>query len=162
MHYAGPARLVAQPESHRSAHRDHIVGILALMVPAYGLALLLLFDWGARPQRRCPPCPPRRRRGRRGRPLGHRVALLCGGEPSRARRVAARGIPSTVLVGVRTRSSMGNGTGVIVEGQRVITNAHVVEGATQIVVVTADNHVWEPRCSAGTPSATSPCSRSAG
>jgi S1-C subfamily serine protease len=43
---------------------------------------------------------------------------------------------------VRTRTSSGNGTGVIVDGERVITNAHVVQGATQLVVLTADGRVW--------------------
>jgi S1-C subfamily serine protease len=113
------------------------LGIIGLTLPGYGLVLFLLLGPGL-PD---PPSP------RGPEPAAAAVAPTPSSAPVVARpltpaEVAARGIPSTVLVGVRTRSGMGNGTGVIVDGERVITNAHVVQGATQLVVLTTDGRVW--------------------
>jgi S1-C subfamily serine protease len=55
--------------------------------------------------------------------------------------VATRGARSTVVIGVvRGYRDIGSGTGVVLDGGRVITNAHVVRGALQLAVFTSDGN----------------------
>src|SRR3954470_6344862 len=74
--------------------------------------------------------------------LGRGTATPTPGPPLSPGEVVARGTASTVLVLVRdARGQLSNGTGVAVQRDRVITNAHVVEGAVEILLATGDKRV---------------------
>lgn len=61
--------------------------------------------------------------------------------PRDPREIVERGIPATVLIAAQTRQGRSTGTGVVVERNRVLTNAHVVEGAGAIGLATFDGRV---------------------
>lgn len=58
-----------------------------------------------------------------------------------ARRIAANAIGSTVRVAARTCLFQSSGTGFAVAGDYVVTNAHVIAGASTIRVAAADGRV---------------------
>jgi S1-C subfamily serine protease len=120
------------------------LSIIGLTLPGYGIAILILMSAGVLSPPALPSGP--EPAAAAPAPAVPPTALLLAPLPSRPLtpgEIAVRGIPSTVLVGVRTRSGTGNGTGVIIDGERVITNAHVVQGASLVVVLTADGRVWD-------------------
>jgi S1-C subfamily serine protease len=105
------------------------LGIILATVPIYALGLTLAFGGWTLPafavDRGVTPTPP-----------------AGTGPPLSPSEVVTKGVPSTVLVLVRDgRGQVANGTGVAVEKSRVVTNAHVVEGAAEILVITGDKQI---------------------
>ena len=87
--------------------------------------------------------------------LGRGTAPPTPGTPLSPGEVVAQGTASTVLVLVRdARGQLSNGTGVAVQRDRVITNAHVVEGAVEILSPPATNGCGRGRFLASTRAAT--------
>ncbi len=103
------------------------LGIIVATLPAYALGLTLVLGNGALPAFALglgPAGPP------------------AAGPPLSPSEVVARGVPSTVLVLVRdSHGQVANGAGVVVEKSRVVTNAHVVDGAAEILIITSDKQV---------------------
>jgi S1-C subfamily serine protease len=57
--------------------------------------------------------------------------------------VAARGVASTVAIGVRRRLGIATGSGVVIAPGEIVTNAHVVQDALLILVLVPNGGIWE-------------------
>jgi S1-C subfamily serine protease len=102
------------------------LGIIILTLPFYVLALRLTVGSGTL----------------FAAALGRGAATPTPSAPLSPGEIVTRGTASTVLVLVRdARGQLSNGTGVAVQRDRVITNAHVVEGAAEILLATGDKRV---------------------
>jgi len=77
-----------------------------------------------------------------GKSAGSALAPIAGGLD--VKRIVAKVEPSVVRIVVRTRRGGGEGTGIVLSASGdVLTNAHVVSGATTVSVVTSDGRAHD-------------------